>query len=55
MKSLMADPPTYINPVYPGSFADPFVLRHGDWYDAYGTDSNIDASAAFEVLRPRDS
>lgn len=50
----MADTPTYINPVYPGSFADPFVLRHGDWYYAYGTDSSIDAAVAFEVLRSRD-
>jgi GH43 family beta-xylosidase len=28
---------TYRNPVYPGTFADPFVLRHEGMYDAYGT------------------
>jgi beta-xylosidase len=50
----MAEIPTYVNPVYPGSFADPFVLRHEDWYYAYGTDSTTDASVAFEVLRSRD-
>jgi beta-xylosidase len=27
----------YTNPVYDGYFADPFVLRHGDVYYAYGT------------------
>ena len=29
--------PTYTNPVYPGTFADPFVLRHEDRYYAFGT------------------
>ncbi|UOR07607.1 glycoside hydrolase family 43 protein [Hymenobacter aerilatus] len=28
---------TYTNPVYPGSFPDPFVLRHGKRYYAFGT------------------
>jgi beta-xylosidase len=28
---------TYRNPVWPGYFADPFVLRHGQDYYAYGT------------------
>lgn len=28
---------TYINPVYPGSFPDPFVLKHGDEYFAFCT------------------
>jgi beta-xylosidase len=30
-------PGTYTNPVYGEYFADPFVLRHGDAYYAYGT------------------
>ena len=45
---------TYTNPVYPGSFADPFVLRHEGWYYAYGTDTIADSPRAFEVLRSRD-
>ena len=28
---------TYTNPVWPGYFADPFVLRVGKEYFAYGT------------------
>jgi beta-xylosidase len=44
----------YTNPVHPGSFADPFVLAHGGWYYAYGTDTLLDAPRAFEVLRSRD-
>ena len=28
---------TYTNPVWPGYFADPFVLRWEDRYVAYGT------------------
>lgn len=50
----MPDPATYTNPVYPGSFADPFVLRHGDWYYAYGTNDVVESDRAFEVLRSRD-
>jgi beta-xylosidase len=49
----MADS-TYTNPVYPGSFADPFVLHHDGWYYAYGTDTQVDSPRAFEVLRSRD-
>ena len=30
---------TFSNPVYAGSFADPFVLLHGGWYSAFGTDT----------------
>jgi beta-xylosidase len=45
---------TFTNPVYPGSFADPFVLRHDGWYYAYGTDVRADSRLAFEVLRSRD-
>ena len=35
----MPDAPTFTNPVYPAYFADPFVLRHGDRYYAYGTNT----------------
>ncbi|MFL5755467.1 MAG: glycoside hydrolase family 43 protein [Chloroflexota bacterium] len=45
---------TYTNPVYPGSFADPFVMRVGDAYYAYGTDAMRDRALAFEVLRSTD-
>jgi beta-xylosidase len=45
---------TYTNPVYPGSFADPFVLQHDGWYYAYGTDNITESPRAFEVLRSRD-
>jgi beta-xylosidase len=50
----MADAPQFRNPVYPGSFADPFVLRHGDTYYAYGTDTEHDLGGAFEVLESHD-
>ena len=33
---------TYTNPVYNGYFADPFVLRHGGVYYAYGTVARVD-------------
>jgi len=47
------------NPIWPGYFADPFVLRWGDDYFAYGTGEALVAAAelaprAFEVLRSRD-
>lgn len=45
---------TFTNPVYPGPFADPFVLRHDGWYYAYGTNEAVEADRAFEVLRSRD-
>lgn len=46
----------YTNPVWPGYFADPFVLRVGDTYYAYGTGTELDRDrrdrpAAFSVLR----
>lgn len=44
---------TYRNPVYDGYFADPFVLRHGDRYFAYGTGSVVDG-LVFEVLESAD-
>jgi beta-xylosidase len=43
----------YRNPVYRGSFADPFALRTGDGYVAYGT-GRIVGGRAFEVLRSDD-
>ncbi len=46
-------PETFRNPVHPGTFADPFVLRHGNWYYAYGTDNQHDRPMAFDVLRSR--
>lgn len=31
----------YTNPVWPGYFADPFILRSGGTYFAYGTGESI--------------
>ena len=55
---------TYQNPVWPGYFADPFVLRNGDAYYAYGTGEGLErdpaapassgAGRAFKILRSRD-
>lgn len=40
----------FTNPVYPGYFADPFVLRHDGRYYAYGT-NNVDINDyAFDIL-----
>lgn len=46
-------PLTYTNPVWPGYFADPFVLRVGEEYFAYGTGepSSTPASGKFQILR----
>jgi len=44
---------TYRNPVYDGYFADPFILRRGDSYLAYGTGSVVDG-LVFEVLESSD-
>ncbi len=44
---------TYTNPVYPGYFADPFVLRVGDDYFAYGSGSVV-GDLVFEVLHSTD-
>jgi GH43 family beta-xylosidase len=49
----------YTNPVWSGYFADPFVLRCGSEYYAYGTGERLSQTrdgnpAAFEVLRSRD-
>jgi beta-xylosidase len=45
--------PTYTNPVWPGYFADPFVLRHDGAYYAYGTGSVV-GGRVFEVLTSPD-
>jgi beta-xylosidase len=46
---------TYTNPVYPDYFADPFVLRVGDTYYAYGTGGRaLEGGRAFEILRSTD-
>jgi GH43 family beta-xylosidase len=48
------------NPVWPGYFADPFVLRHQGVYYAYGTGEPLGpghaspAPTAFDILRSRD-
>lgn len=46
----------YRNPVWPGYFADPFVLRHNGTYYAYGTgELPLEADGrAFPVLRSAD-
>lgn len=46
--------PEYRNPVYDGYFADPFILRTGDGYYAYGTGSVFDNGVVFEILHSRD-
>jgi beta-xylosidase len=51
---------TFRNPVHPEYFADPFVLRHGDTWYAYGTGPEGDAAAAendgrvFDIRRSTD-
>jgi beta-xylosidase len=50
----MVDDRTYTNPVYPGYFADPFVLFHEGTYYAYGTDPRNDGDRQFEVLQSAD-
>lgn len=52
-------PLTYQNPVWPGYFADPFVLRAGGAYYAYGTGEGLDRGPggeprAFTILRSPD-
>ncbi len=44
---------TYINPVYPEYFADPFVLRVGSEYWAYGTGPGVD-DREFPILHSKD-
>ena len=45
---------TYQNPVYPGYFADPFVLRTADGFYAYGTGPVEGHARAFPVLKSSD-
>ncbi len=50
---------TYQNPVWPGYFADPFVLRWRGEYFAYGTAETLErdatgATRAFKILRSPD-
>src|SRR4051812_33116097 len=49
---------TYQNPIWPGYFADPFVLRWRGEYFAYGTAEKLErdetgATWAFTILRSR--
>ena len=46
-----SSPPTFTNPVFRADFPDPFVLRAGDLYYAYGTNS---VSDNVQTLRSRD-
>jgi len=45
---------SYTNPVYPDYFADPFVLRVGRTYYAYGTAGQTSEGRQFPVLRSGD-
>jgi hypothetical protein len=49
---------TYQNPVWPGYLADPFVLKTGGEYYAYGTGSSIGDDLSngrmFPVLHSKD-
>ena len=47
---------TYTNPVWPGYFADPFILRVGSTYYAYGTGEPDTAGSGekFSILRSPD-
>lgn len=52
---MVRKPLNYKNPVWPGYFADPFVLRHQGMYYAYGTGECPDPSGwQFVVLRSPD-
>ncbi len=44
----------YQNPVWPGYFADPFVLRVGETYYAYGTGPKSPDGLEFPLLRSTD-
>src|SRR3954466_319820 len=47
-------PLTYTNPVWPAYFADPFVLRVGKTYWAYGTAPAAEDGKQFPVLQSHD-
>jgi arabinan endo-1,5-alpha-L-arabinosidase len=49
----VSGPRSYTNPVWPGYFADPFVLRWEDRYVAYGTGPWVEGRA-FRVLTSTD-
>jgi len=49
----MTHPRTYLNPVHPHSFPDPFVLKHRGEYWGYCTGLWHDGRA-FGVIRSRD-
>ena len=52
---MMADRSiTYTNPVWPHYFADPFVMKVGEIYWAYGTAPASEDGKQFPVLRSRD-
>src|ERR1044071_3279980 len=44
----------YKNPIYPFDFADPFILKTGGSYFAYGTARAGDDGRIFPVLRSTD-
>lgn len=46
--------PSYVNPVYPDTMADPFVLYHEGAYYAYGTAPGAPDGRRFPVLRSTD-
>ncbi len=50
----MKEPLLYTNPVHPEYFADPFVLRVGKEYFAYGTAPADKQGREFPILRSRD-
>ena len=45
---------TYVNPVHSGYFADPFCLRVGHEYYAYGTGPAGASGRQFPILRSTD-
>lgn len=51
---MRSGPGTFTNPVYPGYFADPFVLEHAARFYAYGTGAGSDDGKVFEILRSDD-
>ena len=52
-KTLEGKPETYLNPVYPHSFPDPFVLKFRGEYFGYCT-GDADDGNIFKILRSRD-
>src|SRR3954468_12638854 len=52
--TMTTKPLTYTNPVWPHYFADPFVLRVGREYYAYGTGPADEAGREFPILHSPD-